>query len=122
MYIQIFSLSHKSDGKLLQPLDGLKKIMHEREQFVSEMNLRLTAGGFDDMSYVTLLTPSTSLVMREDILRRTSAGKTNQSAVMKSSDWTARSAMTCARIRSENVFGELMDMHIVPAHTSACRP
>ena len=66
---------------------------------------RLTAGGFDEISYVTLLIPSTSLVMREDNLRRTSAGKTNQSAVMKSSDWTARSAITCTEIHSDNGIG-----------------
>ena len=62
---------------------------------------------------MTRLIPATSLVMRDEIFRSTSDGKTNlrctpselnaswsktkyphQSAVMKSSDCTARSAMT----------------------------
>jgi hypothetical protein len=63
------------------------------------------------MSYVTLLIPATSFVMRDDTRRSTSGGKTNlqkgrrgsvktsmegthQSAVMKSSVCTARSATT----------------------------
>jgi len=37
---------------------------------------KLTAGGLDEISYVTRLIPATSFVMREDIFRRTSGGKT----------------------------------------------
>lgn len=51
------------------------------------------------ISYTTRLTPATSLVMREEIVRRTLVGKSNQSAVMKSSVVTARRQMTCSRIR-----------------------
>jgi len=58
-----------------------------------------TPGGFDVMSYVTRLIPAISFVMRDEMRRRTSGGKTNQSAVIKSSDWTARSAMTCSYVR-----------------------
>jgi hypothetical protein len=111
-------------------------------------SMKLTAGGLDETSYVTRLIPATSFVMREDIFRRRSGGKTylpkrerfqvklrsanaatsyakghersrhlahlpflgvqqrrggilrrvaqwtHQSAVMKSSDWTARNAIT----------------------------
>lgn len=44
---------------------------------------------------MTRLIPCTSFVMRDEMRRSTSGGKTNQSAVMKSSDCTARSAITC---------------------------
>jgi hypothetical protein len=36
----------------------------------------LTPGGFEETSYVTRFTPDTSFVMREDIRRSTSGGKT----------------------------------------------
>jgi hypothetical protein len=36
-------------------------------------------GGLDVMSYVMRLMPATSLVMRDEILRRTAGGKWNQS-------------------------------------------
>ena len=39
-------------------------------------SMKLTAGGLDEMSYVTRLIPATSFVMREDTFRRTSGGKT----------------------------------------------
>lgn len=39
-------------------------------------SVKLTAGGLDETSYVTRLIPVTSFVMREDIFRRTSGGKT----------------------------------------------
>lgn len=37
---------------------------------------QLTPGGFEEISYVTRFTPDTSFVMREDIRRSTSGGKT----------------------------------------------
>ena len=37
---------------------------------------KLTAGGLDEISYVTRLIPATSFVIREDTFRRTSGGKT----------------------------------------------
>jgi len=48
-------------------------------QFVwaGEKGERRTAGGFDEMSYVTRLIPATSLVIRDEIRRRTSGGKEN---------------------------------------------
>ena len=70
---------------------------------------------------MTRLIPATSFVIRDDILRSTSEGKTNlqlsvshhhvmydqtlshQSAVMKSSDCTARSAMTCSYVRASPI-------------------
>ena len=74
----------------------------------------LTPGGFEEMSYVTRFMPTTSFVIREDIRRSTSGGKTYlirsnmrqlvlqdesnrfyQSAVMKSSVVTARRVITC---------------------------
>lgn len=53
-------------------------------------------GGLEVMSYVTRLMPATSFVMRDEMCRRTGPGKSNQSAVIKSSVWTARRAMTCS--------------------------
>ena len=37
----------------------------------------LTAGGFEEISYVTRFTPATSFVILLEILRNTSGGKTN---------------------------------------------
>ena len=57
--------------------------MLEHQSFVEEgapipgrESVKLTAGGFDEISYVTRLIPATSFVMREDTFRRTSGGKT----------------------------------------------
>lgn len=57
--------------------------MLEHQSFVEEgasspgrESVKLTAGGFDETSYVTRLIPATSFVMREDIFRSTSGGKT----------------------------------------------
>ena len=38
--------------------------------------MKLTAGGLDETSYATRLIPATSFVIRDDIFRRTSGGKT----------------------------------------------
>ncbi len=54
----------------------------------------IVAGGFDEMSYTTRLTPGTSATMRPAMASRTSAGMRAQSAVMASSDSTARTATT----------------------------
>ena len=56
----------------------------------------IVAGGFDEMSYTTRLTPGTSLTMRLLILPSTSYGSFAQSAVIPSSDVTARIATTFA--------------------------
>ena len=56
----------------------------------------IVAGGFDEMSYTTRLTPGTSLTIRDEILPRTSYGSFAQSAVIPSSDETARIATTFA--------------------------
>jgi hypothetical protein len=56
----------------------------------------MVPGGFDVISYVTLLMPLTSFVIRLEICLKTEAGNSNQSAVMKSFVLTARSAMTCS--------------------------
>src|SRR5688500_12892050 len=52
----------------------------------------IVAGGFDEMSYTTRFTAAISLTMRADARASTSYGKRAQSAVMKSSVVTARSA------------------------------
>ena len=52
------------------------------------------AGGLDVMSYTTRLTLGTSFVMRDEALSKSSHGRRDQSAVMKSSVDTARRAMT----------------------------
>lgn len=58
----------------LKPFNGLTG------RYVSVKSTRksvgLTAGGLDEISYVTRLTPDTSFVIRDEILRRTSGGKT----------------------------------------------
>src|SRR6476619_8284576 len=59
----------------------------------------MVAGGFELMSYTTRLTPGTSLTMRYEILPRTSYGSLAQSAVIPSSDVTARMATTLAYVR-----------------------
>jgi hypothetical protein len=56
----------------------------------------IVAGGFDEMSYTTRLTPGTSLTIRDEIFARTSYGSFAQSAVMPSSEVTARTATTFA--------------------------
>ena len=48
----------------------------EEEPQSRSRSVKLTAGGLDETSYVTRLIPVTSFVMREDIFRRTSGGKT----------------------------------------------
>lgn len=53
----------------------------------------IVAGGFPVTSYRTLLTPFTSLTILLDTLPRTSHGSSAASAVMKSTVFTARSAM-----------------------------
>lgn len=44
----------------------------------------LTAGGLDEMSYVTRLMPETSFVILDEIRRRTSEGKTNLRGINRS--------------------------------------
>ena len=59
----------------------------------------MVAGGLLLMSYTTRLTPGTSFTMRLEILPRTSYGSLAQSAVIPSSDVTARIATTFAYVR-----------------------
>ena len=54
----------------------------------------MVAGGFELTSYVTRLTPSTSLMIRVEMRPRTSWGNGYQSAVIPSRDVTARRAST----------------------------
>ncbi len=54
----------------------------------------IVAGGFDEMSYTTRDTPFTSLVMRLDARASTSCESRAQSAVIASTEVTARSATT----------------------------
>lgn len=54
----------------------------------------IVPGGFDEMSYVHLLTPETSFVIRLLIFLKTAGGKSNQSAVIKSSELTALNTIT----------------------------
>lgn len=55
---------------------------HQRELYrrkgldLGHKSMKLTAGGLDETSYATRLIPATSFVMRDDIFRRTSGGKT----------------------------------------------
>ncbi len=56
----------------------------------------IVAGGFELMSYTTRLTPGTSLTIRALILPSTSYGSFAQSAVIPSSEVTARMATTLA--------------------------
>ena len=54
----------------------------------------IVAGGFEEMSYTTRETPFTSLVMRLDARDSSSWGRCAQSAVIASTEVTARSATT----------------------------
>jgi hypothetical protein len=96
---------------------------------------RPTPGGFEDISYVTRFTPATSFVIREDTRRRTSGGKTYlrdrqmslgsafasvrsyQSAVMKSSDVTARRVIT---YRCESAMSDRGKKAGLPVHRFSC--
>ncbi len=52
----------------------------------------IVPGGFDVMSYTTRLMPLTSFTIRLEMVFRTSCGRGTQSAVMPSSECTARMA------------------------------
>src|SRR6185312_9606000 len=54
----------------------------------------MVAGGFELTSYTTRFTPSTSLMIRLEMLANTSGGNGNQSAVIPSELVTARRATT----------------------------
>src|SRR6185312_3714315 len=56
----------------------------------------IVPGGFDVMSYTTRLIPRTSFTMRLEMVLNTSYGTGTQSAVMPSSEWTARIAQVYA--------------------------
>jgi len=56
----------------------------------------IVAGGFELMSYTTRFTPGTSFTIRLEIFPSTSYGSLAQSAVIPSSDVTARMATTFA--------------------------
>ena len=57
----------------LKPFYGL--LSRESSTDNQSTKRQLTAGGFDEMSYVTRLIPATSLVIREDIRLSTSGEK-----------------------------------------------
>src|SRR5215212_9932942 len=59
----------------------------------------MVAGGLELMSYTTRFTPATSLTIRDEMRPSTSYGSFAQSAVMPSSDVTARMATTFAYVR-----------------------
>lgn len=52
----------------------------------------IVPGGFEVTSYTTRFTPFTSFTIRLEIVFSTSCGSGTQSAVMPSSEWTARTA------------------------------
>src|SRR3974390_1490803 len=52
----------------------------------------IVPGGFEVTSYTTRLMPFTSLTMRLEMVFSTSCGRSTQSAVMPSSEFTARMA------------------------------
>ena len=56
---------------------------------VSRYSHSIVAGGFDEMSSATRLTPGTSLMIRVEIVWSTSQGSRAQSAVIASSEVTA---------------------------------
>lgn len=53
----------------------------------------IVAGGFDEISYTTLFTPLTLLMMSFDTFARNSYGRCTQSAVIPSVDVTALTAI-----------------------------
>src|SRR5690606_15260732 len=60
----------------------------------------MVPGGFDVMSYTTRFTPRTSLMIRDETRPRSSYGSGTQSAVMPSSECTARTATTSSYVRA----------------------
>ena len=56
----------------------------------------IVPGGFEVMSYTTRFTPFTSFTIRLEIVFNTWCGSGTQSAVMPSSEWTARTAQVYA--------------------------
>jgi hypothetical protein len=54
----------------------------------------MVLGGFEEISNTTLFIPFTSLMMRLEILLSSSSGRYAQSAVIASTEVTARMAMT----------------------------
>src|SRR6516165_9448924 len=72
---------------------------HKHGQDFSLHSHSIVPGGFDVMSYTTRLMPFTSLTMRLEMVLRTSCGRSTQSAVMPSSEFTARMAQVYAYVR-----------------------
>src|SRR5512135_281094 len=56
----------------------------------------IVAGGLDEISYTTRLTPLTSLMMRLETLPRSSGASLPQSAFIPSEEVTQRNATTCS--------------------------
>src|SRR5208283_6141195 len=59
----------------------------------------IVPGGFNVMSYTTRFTPFTSFTIREETFFSTSCGSATQSAVIPSSELTARTAHVYAYVR-----------------------
>ena len=72
----------------------LKPFLMSEPADTGDYSHSIVLGGLELMSYTTRLTPLTSLMIRVEIFCRTSWGIGNQSAVMKSSVVTARTATT----------------------------
>src|SRR6185437_13602721 len=82
-----------------EPASREKPTTKDRRPTTAFYSHSIVPGGFDVMSYTTRLTPWTSFTIRFEIVLRTSCGSGTQSAVMPSSECTARMAQVYAYVR-----------------------
>src|SRR5262249_10565488 len=86
-----------------QALPGCDHCTRDLVQRCHRHSHSIVPGGFDVMSYATLFTPGTSLIIRLEMRSSTSYGSRAQSAVMASSDVTARKTIGYSYVRSSPI-------------------
>lgn len=89
-----FRLKAKVLNQIRENRDWPALFLHAGRRVLTVYSHSMVAGGFDETSYTTRFTPSTSLVMRVEMRLMMSKGTSAQSAVMPSSLSTSRSAAT----------------------------
>ena len=96
-----FAVEHVLELRINSPAHGSPSLESTRHCLPKAIDLKkrrleqphshsMVAGGFDDTSYATRLIPGTSLITRDEMRSSTSYGNRAQSAVIASSDVTAR--------------------------------
>src|SRR5208282_3316311 len=89
---------NRPQGRNLDTPD-LKAALARSEARSSFYSHSIVPGGFEVTSYTTRLTPFTSFTIRVEIIFSTSYGSATQSAVIPSSELTARIAQVYAYVR-----------------------